>query len=85
MSTSPQHEMTCSELVAVVTEYLEGTMPAEDRGRFEEHLEACPWCVNYLEQMRQTVRALGRLPEDSISQEAREDLLEAFRGWKRSR
>jgi anti-sigma factor RsiW len=83
-STSPPEEMSCRELVDVVTEYLEGTLPGEDRVRFEAHLETCPWCVNYLDQMRQTIQALGRLPEESLSPRARRDLLAAFRGWKRS-
>lgn len=75
-------EITCRELVELVTEYLEGTLPAERRTLFEEHLATCDWCVTYLDQMRQTQRALGRLTEDSISAEARDALLQAFRGWK---
>jgi anti-sigma factor RsiW len=75
-------EMTCQELVELVTEYLEGTLPAQDRQRFEEHLQACPWCVNYLEQMRQVVRTLGRLNEESLSPRATDALLHAFRDWK---
>jgi anti-sigma factor RsiW len=84
MNLSQKAEMTCRELVELVTEYLEGTLSAEDRERFEEHLTACPWCVNYLEQIELTVRTLGRLDEHSLSAEAREALLAAFRDWKRS-
>jgi anti-sigma factor RsiW len=74
--------MTCRELVAVVTDYLEGTMSGEDRRRFEAHLEECPYCVAYVEQMRLTIEALGELTEESISPQAREELLNAFRGWR---
>ena len=74
--------MSCKELVAVVTDYIEGTMAADDRLRFEAHLEECPYCVNYLEQMRATVEALGQLSEESIAPGARAGLLEAFRGWR---
>ena len=77
-------EMTCQELVEVVTDYIEGTMSPEDRGRFEAHLDECDYCVNYLEQMRVTIRTLGRLREDSIPGAARDQLLAAFRGWKSS-
>jgi anti-sigma factor RsiW len=77
-------EMTCRELVEVITEYLEGTLPANDRRRLEEHLEECPGCVSYLDQMRATIATLGRLPEESISPETRVELLEAFRGWRKS-
>ena len=75
--------LTCRELVELVTDYLEGTLPAADRARFEQHLALCPNCPAYLEQMRQTIRALGMLPEESITPEARQELLEAFRNWKR--
>jgi anti-sigma factor RsiW len=76
-------EMSCQELTQLVTEYLEGTLPARDHDRFEEHLETCRGCQTYLEQMRQTIRTLGRLPAETISPEARAQLLAAFRGWTR--
>ena len=76
-------EMPCRELVEVVTDYLEGRLSPLDRARFEEHLVACDACRTYLEQFRETVRALGRLPEESLSPEARNALLAAFRGWSR--
>ena len=74
--------LTCREVVALVTEYLEGSLSVTDRSRFEAHLAGCGGCTVYLEQMRQTIEAMGRLPEDSISTEAEEALLEAFRGWR---
>lgn len=76
------HEMTCRELVGIVTDYLEGTMPQVERRRFEAHLDTCPYCVNYVEQMRETVATLGELNEESIAPDAREALLDAFRGWR---
>jgi anti-sigma factor RsiW len=73
--------MSCRELVEVITDYLEGAMPGPERERFEAHLEECPYCVNYLEQMRETIETLGQLTEESLSPHARDDLLKAFRGW----
>jgi anti-sigma factor RsiW len=73
--------MSCRELVAVITDYIEGTLAATDRTRFDAHLAECPYCVNYLDQMRDTIAALGELTEESISHEARGELLAAFRGW----
>ena len=75
-------DMTCKELVDVITEYLEGTLPAEDRARFGRHLAECEGCEAYLDQMRETIGALGRLPPESLSPEAETKLLEAFRGWR---
>ena len=33
-----QQEMACQELVEVITDYLEGTLRASDRVRFDAHL-----------------------------------------------
>jgi anti-sigma factor RsiW len=74
-------EMPCKELVEVVTDYLENRLSPADRIRFEAHLALCEVCRLYLEQFRETIRALGRLPEESLSPEARAALLAAFRGW----
>ncbi|MCZ6489548.1 MAG: zf-HC2 domain-containing protein, partial [Acidobacteria bacterium] len=67
------------------TDYLEGVLPSEERARFEEHLSQCPGCEIYLEQIRQIIRTLGKLNEDSIPPPARETLLQAFRNWKQTR
>jgi anti-sigma factor RsiW len=74
-------EMPCRELVEVITDYLDDRLSPVDRTRFEAHLAECEACRSYLEQFRQTIRALGRLPEESLSPEARNALLDAFRGW----
>ena len=74
--------VTCKELVELVTEFFEGTMPREERLRFEEHIAVCPPCRTHLEQMRETINLLGTLTEESISPQAEEQLLRAFRDWK---
>jgi len=56
-------------------------MPVADRTRCEAHLDACPNRVTYVEQMRQTIDTLGRLSEESLSEDARGRLIDAFRGW----
>ena len=83
MSETELPEMPCRDLVELVTDYLEGRLPPRDRARFEAHLAECEYCETYLEQMRQTILALGRLPEESLSAEVTDALLTAFRGWPR--
>jgi anti-sigma factor RsiW len=73
--------LTCVDFVEIVTEYFEGSMSAENRRRFEEHLAACPGCTAYLKQMRDTIRAVGSVTEDDLSVPARAALLDAFRDW----
>jgi anti-sigma factor RsiW len=77
-------EMACRELVELVSAYLDGSLGPEDRRRFDDHLEECRWCVTYLEQMRETVAALGELSVDSIPAEKRREIVDAFRDWRRA-
>jgi anti-sigma factor RsiW len=74
--------LTCQEVVEAITDYLEGTMGGDERRRFDAHLAECSHCVRYLEQMRYTLAALGRLDEESLSPVFRDRLLESFRGWR---
>jgi anti-sigma factor RsiW len=80
---TPAGDLPCRELVELVTDYIEGTLPAEARVRFEAHLRICEGCEVYLDQMRTTIRIAGRLRPSSLSPEARERLLRAFRGYRR--
>jgi anti-sigma factor RsiW len=77
-------ELTCRELVELVTDYLEGALPPGDVERFERHLAICPGCTTYVEQIRETVRQTGRLREDDLEPAARDALLAQFRNWKDS-
>jgi anti-sigma factor RsiW len=77
-------ELTCQELVEVVTDYLEGDMPAAQRLLFEEHIAWCDWCQTYVAQMRETIRVTGTLREEDIEPDARDRLLAVFRDWRRS-
>ncbi len=76
-------DLTCKELVELVTDYLEGGLSSEDRDRFEQHIVLCDGCGIYLEQMRTTVTLAGAISEESIPKEAQERLLGIFRDWNR--
>ena len=73
-------ELTCSELVELVTDYLEDRLAAAERARFEAHLEICQGCTAYVDQMRATVGAVGHLSEPGFDV-VRTELLRAFRDW----
>ncbi len=78
-------ELTCKEVVELVTDYLDGALSRRDRKRFERHLAACDGCTRYLEQMRQTIRLTGILAESDLAPPAREALVAAFRDWRGAR
>jgi hypothetical protein len=77
-------DLTCQELVELVTAYIEEALPPNEHARFEAHLAICTDCGVYLEQMRQTIGLLGTLTEATVSPQARDDLLAVFRRWKQA-
>jgi anti-sigma factor RsiW len=79
------YELSCKELVELVTDYLEGALPPPTRVAFEEHLELCEGCRAYLRQMELTIQMAGGLSEESIPASAKAELLNAFRDWKKRR
>ena len=79
---SPQDEIVCRELVELVTPYLENVLPPEERAVIDRHLDACDGCRTYVEQMRQTIRALGHVSDEAITAQTREQVLAIFRAWR---
>ena len=75
--------LACQELVELVTSYLEGALPPEERAGFEHHIDGCDGCGEYVHQMRQTIELTGRLMAADVSPEAEAALLAVFRDWKR--
>ena len=78
-------EMACREVVELVTAYFDGSLSRSERRRFRAHLRGCDACSVYLEQMRLVIEATGRLTEDDLEPQMRDELIRAFRGWKRER
>jgi len=72
-------DLPCVDFVELATDYLEGALPTERRLIVERHLAFCTPCVDYLAQMRATVRATGGLREEDVPEPVMESLLDAFR------
>jgi anti-sigma factor RsiW len=83
MTDVPAHpdaeDLACIEAVEVMTDYLDRALPAVQARRLERHLETCPGCTEYLEQMRTLAGSLGGLTKDSLPAETRDALIAAFR------
>jgi predicted anti-sigma-YlaC factor YlaD len=83
MINANQNELNCQEVVELVTDYLEQALLPEKQAQFEEHIEECPGCDTYLEQVQQTIMMLRKLSEQQTFPETKLDLLEIFRNWNR--
>lgn len=83
MADSAEH-ITCQEVVELVSDYLERSLPPDETTLFEQHLNFCDGCDWYVEQLKRTVETVGKIREEDIPAETKERLLTAFRDWKRS-
>ena len=79
--TETVEQLSCQELVELVTDYLEDALPPTERARFEAHIEPCDGCRTYLEQIRTTIELTGRLTPERLEPAASAALLGAFRDW----
>jgi anti-sigma factor RsiW len=75
----------CIEVVELVSDYLDGELDGATTRRVEEHLALCPPCVTYVEQVRETVRLTGRLPQNGLDPQAVSELEAAFRSFHPAR
>lgn len=73
-------DLPCQDFVELTTAYLERALPTALRESFEAHVELCPGCRLYLEQVRLTVRALRQPPSEGLPNPIKEALLRIFRG-----
>lgn len=73
--------IACQQVVEMISDYLEGALPARARRRLDHHLAGCPHCSAYLEQMRDTLRLTGRLVPEDLSPAMEREFSEVFRRW----
>ncbi len=70
-------EFDCDKIRALGTAYVDGELDPQKRGRVDDHLEVCPDCSLYYEELRQLEDNLdtAREPVPPISSESTEELL----------
>lgn len=73
--------LVCRDAVALMQDYLDGTLSAADAARLEAHLGDCPHCSEHLAQLRRTIEVLGRAEAEHLSEDALDDLVGLYRRW----
>jgi anti-sigma factor RsiW len=61
----------CSRIVSLLSDYIDGRLPADERGELDEHLAGCPDCTTFVSTYRSTVSLLHSLSEDDLPEELR--------------
>ena len=78
-----EEELSCQQVVELVTDYLEKALLPEMRKRFEEHVAGCPGCENYLGQVQRTIDILHQIGRTETFPATKQELLQLFRDWKK--
>ena len=60
-------DVTCKKFILdLLVDYEDGTMPADERVLFQQHMELCPPCLRFLTSYRATGRTLKLLKPEEI-------------------
>jgi anti-sigma factor RsiW len=74
-------DLACRDLIAMVTDYLDGVLAEPVATQVAGHLAICDGCEEYLTQFRGTISALGALPVATLDPAVRTQLLQAFQDF----
>jgi len=74
--------LVCRDAVELVSDYLDGTLSRRQRRRLEKHLAGCDACTAYLDQMRATIAASGKVTPEDLPSDVLEGLVNLFRQYR---
>ena len=83
-ANQPPAHIPCNQVVELLTDYLEGALDPEMRRRVEAHLDLCPPCVVFLDQLRATIDSLEEIPVETLPSDTVDALEAAFRSFHSS-
>jgi anti-sigma factor RsiW len=73
-------DVRCAVVSELVTRYLEGALPREQRLSYETHLVYCTHCVAFLSDIRRLREDLRELPLDPVDGDERRLIVDAAPG-----
>jgi len=65
---------SCTEIVDLLSDYLDEGLPPGEQEAFDRHMAACPPCVEFLDSLRATQRATRGLRCDDIPKDVQKSL-----------
>jgi anti-sigma factor (TIGR02949 family) len=71
---SGKRRPTCREVLALLTEYMDGALPSGPAADLTRHLEGCAACARFLDSLKTTRSAVNRLRCDQVPEEVHERL-----------
>ncbi|MCA8960188.1 MAG: zf-HC2 domain-containing protein [Planctomycetes bacterium] len=80
-------KLTCRELVEILADYLEGSLPEEQFEVLQRHLNLCPPCLDYLDTYRSTIilarECVPKPQQCDAREECPEELIQAIMNARR--
>jgi hypothetical protein len=73
--------ISCSQMVDYVMDYLNGSLPTDERQHFDGHLSYCPECVKFFETYKKT----PEVSREALSLEMPEKVRSEVRTFLRQR
>jgi hypothetical protein len=70
--------ISCVNLIVLLTEYLEHSLPDDEWAAIDRHLKGCVDCGLYWQQLRETIALTGALREDEVPAPVMESLTGLF-------
>jgi anti-sigma factor RsiW len=67
----PEAKRRCTDLVALLADYVEHRLPPDVHRELERHLSACTRCVTQLKTYQSTVSLLRSIKEEDLPAELR--------------
>ena len=70
----------CGEVLADLSEHLDGRLSLDRAERIDAHLAGCAGCQRFSGEVTAVVRAVRRLPDEPLPPEIEERLIESLHG-----
>jgi anti-sigma factor RsiW len=74
-------KLTCTTFVELATEYLDGSLDDDAHALATQHLTGCWACIDYLGELRATIRLMSSLPSEGLGRDLESHLLTTYREW----
>lgn len=66
---SPPEWVTCKHSIDLLVDYLDGTLPSEERRKLERHFKACPPCIDFVRKYKSTPHVCKQALADEVPEE----------------
>lgn len=80
---SHPHPMSCRDMAACLSDYLDGDLQADLRALIDAHRGDCPPCEAFIRTLARTVEAVRSSPREPLSDGLKKSLADSLRRVRR--